>query len=141
MGPTTFHCHTTGIESKKQGGFPQCALIASIVNGDALQSSVPQVFHPRSKPGVLPPSRIRRVFVDANRPTQAYHGGSGFQNSESMRQWLRDLRRVLHTHRRNHVWILVMDCHSVHISLDILRYARRLGFLVVLVPGRMTWLL
>ena len=40
-GPTTFHCHTTGIEGKKQGGFPQCALIASIVSDDALQSNLP----------------------------------------------------------------------------------------------------
>ena len=141
VGPATFSGPNTSLGCKKQGGFPRCVLIASIVNDDALQPILPQVFLPRSKPGVFPPMKIRRVFADARPPTQAYHGGSGFQSAESMRQWLKDLRRVLHARRPTHPWILIMDCYSVHVSLETLRYARSLGFIVVLIPGRMTWLL
>ena len=141
VGPNKFECAMAGFESKKQRGFPRCALIAAIGNDNDLQSKLPQVFLPKSKPGVYPPENIRRVFSDARPPTQAYHGGSGYQNAESMHQWLKDLRCVLKRHRPNHVWILVMDCYSVHVSLIILRYALSLGFAVVLIPGRMTWLL
>ena len=141
VGPSAFDHAGNGHGNKKQCSFPRCALIASIVSDEALQSKLPQVFLPRSKPGVYPPLSVRRVFSDARTPVQAYHGGSGFQNADSMRQWLSDLRHVLRKERPNHMWILVMDCYSVHLSMESLKYAKVLGFCVVLIPGRMTWLL
>ena len=141
VAPAAFNVSETSVESKRQGGFPRCALIASIVNDDALQPKLPQVFLPKTRATFFPPKKIRGVFIDAGPPIRAYHGGSGFQSPASMRQWLRDLRHVLLAHRPNHEWVLVMDCYSVHTSRDVLRYARSLKFVVVLVPSRMTWLL
>ena len=141
VGPSAFDRTRAGHGCKKQRGLPRCALIASIVNDDALQSKLPQVFLPRSKPGVYPPRSIRNVIADAQPPVQAYHGGSGFQSADSMRQWLKDLRRVLLRERPDHIWVLVMDCYSVHVSMEALKYAKALRFVIVLIPGRMTWLL
>ena len=125
----------------RRRAYPRCSLLGCIANDHELQKHMPQVFLPKSDADKQPPQNIRDVFSSAEAPIEAWHGTSGFLSAAGAASFLTRLRNLIRRHRPHAKIIVVWDASMAHTNEKVLRHARRLGIRVVLVPGRLTWLL
>jgi hypothetical protein len=116
-------------------------LMGVVCDQPHLQPYLPQVFMPKYTQNRRPPVWARERFARQGFPFQYWHGTSGGSTPGTFRLWATSLRSAVHSFDPS-VWILlIMDCHSSHLDLETLRHLRRLGFLTVIIPAKLTWLL
>ena len=125
----------------RRRGIPRCSLIACAANDDELQRHLPQIFLPRGKEEQQPARPLRDVFVEAGAPLEAWHGTSGFLSIPGAICFLTRLRRCIRAVRPTCRIVLLWDASMAHTNPRVLRHAKRLGIVIILIPGRMTWLL
>lgn len=129
-----------GSELRKDAAMSRTSLIASICSDGDLQKFLPQVRLPRSKDGAVPSKHVISAFAAAGAPQIAWHGGQGWNTTQTMVWYLRELCKSVRLHRPGFAVVLVLDCCSVHISAQVLATAKRLDMHIVVIPARMTWL-
>ena len=127
--------------SCKSKSHPRCSVLASICDDSALQSSMPQIFLPRQRQGRPPSREMQGVFTAAGTPVEAWHGSSGFVTTECVLAYLTCVRRAVRRVRPEATIVLVFDTCGAHINARVFRKARLLGIYIILIPGRMTWVL
>ena len=120
---------------------PRCSVLGCITHDPELQKQLPQIFLPRRPAQQKPPQKIREVFSSAGLPIEAWHGTSGFLSAAGATCFLSRLRGVVRKHRPNARIVLFWDASVAHTNDKVLQHARRLHIEMVLVPGRLTWLL
>ena len=125
----------------RRPAYPRCSLLGCIANDQELQKHLPQIFLPKSDPDKRPPQTIRDVFSSAGSPIEAWHGTSGFLSAAGAAAFLTRLRTVVRRHRPAATIVVLWDASMAHTNDKVLQHARRLGIRIVLVPGRLTWLL
>ena len=125
----------------KQSPSARCSLMAAITDDAVLQSVLPQVFLPRRRKDRLPTQETKRVFAEAGSPIEAWHGSSGYVTTPVIIAYMTRLRRAVRQVRPNAVLVLVFDPCGAHVNARVFRHARCLGIHIILIPGRMTWLL
>ena len=96
---------------------------------------------PKYTQNAVPPQWAIDEFARQGFPFQFWHRTSGFATSRIMCEWALAVRSAVHSWRDD-VWIvLVLDCSTVHVDAATLQRFAHLGILVVLIPGKCTWLL
>ena len=116
-------------------------LLGLVCDQPDLQPLLPQVILPKYTQNAIPPQWAIDEFAQQGFPFQFWHRTSGFATSRIMCEWALAVRSAVHSWRDD-VWIvLVLDCSSVHVDAATLQRLAHLGLLVVLIPGKCTWLL
>jgi len=133
--------HLDNPAAAREKGRHRTTLMAVLASNSEIQEHLPQVVLTRTRRNHGPSRRIQKAHMEAKYPQEAWHGVAGWNNTELMILWLGRLRRKLDILGVQEPVILAMDCHSAHVAAKVLQHAQSLGFAVILVPARMTWLL
>jgi len=83
----------------------------------------------------------RAVLAAMVPPLRWLRGTSGWVNDASLCAILTDLRRTVRTARPDADLVIVWDAACQHLAAAVLAHARRLRVRLLIVPGRLTWLL
>lgn len=116
-------------------------LMGLICDQPNLQPYLPQVFMPKYTQNAQPPLHVREEMGRQGFPFQYWHGTGGSSTPRSFREWANTVRRTVHSFDPDIWMLLVMDCHSSHLDVNVVRHLHHLGFLVITVPAKLTWLL
>ena len=126
---------------KKNRANAKTTLVGVVADQGALQPYLPQVIMPKYTQKASPPAWLRASYAQQGFPLQYWHGTSGTSTPQTFIRWLSVVRSAVHSFNED-IWILlIMDCHSTHLDLRVLRHLGRLGILTVIVPAKLTWLL
>ena len=114
-------------------------LVGVISNRPGTQHLMPQVYIPNDE-------RLTRQEMNVycntlTEPVEVWRGYRGWVNSSCMKHLLTRYRRAVQSIDPNVILVLLLDSASQHISNDVLAHARRLRIVLVLIPGKLTWLL
>ena len=113
-------------------------LVAAISARPGLQHRFPQILIPND-------SKIthaeRDLYKALQFPIEVMLGQHGWVNSEVMKKLMTRYRRAVREIDPTARLVLLMDSASQHISNDVLKHAQWLGIIVLLIPGKLTWLL
>ena len=76
-----------------------------------------------------------------SQPTHVWRLASSWLDSCVFIVMLKILSRVLLRWKDTHLFVIVLDCASIHAHVDVIRSARALGLPLVFIPRHSTWLL
>lgn len=116
-------------------------LMGVVADQGALQSYLPQVIMPRYTQNARPPAWLRAAYARQGFPLQFWHGTTGASTPTTFRRWINVLRGAVHSFNSDAWILLIMDCHSSHLDLNVIQHLGRLGILTVIIPAKLTWLL
>ena len=116
-------------------------LLATVCDNRDLQPYLPQIVLARYTQNGTPPAPIVRACAQTGEPLEYWHRTSGFVTSALIKKWAVRVRSITHSFNPDAWILLVWDCSQTHLNVDVARYLRRLGILVILVPAKLTWLL
>ena len=122
-------------------GLPRTSLLAAICDGGSLQPVLPQLRLPKQVSEVPLSRPMRAAYSAASMPHMSMHGGTGWNNADSLVFWLRALRAAVRRAAPRRPLLVVMDDCSIHVCDRVLSECVRLELAVVIVPARMTWAL
>ena len=120
---------------------PRCTLLAAMAASETVQCHLPQFFLPKKRGEARPTKAVQQVFAETDGPIEAWHGSSGFVTTDVMLHYFTTLRRSVTRAVPGAVVVVVLDAAPVHLNRRVIRHARRLGLHLLIVPGRMTWML
>lgn len=120
---------------------PRTSLLAAVCNNAELQKLLPQIWIPRTPKGAMVSWRTRWKYFCVKRPQEIWMGTDGIVTGSLIRRWLTKLRSVVRAWNPAVRVVLAIDVCRAHISRDVVVHSRRLGFEVVFIPAKMTWLL
>ena len=113
-------------------------LVAAISARPGIQHRFPQILIPND-------SKIthaeRDLYKALQFPIEVILGEHGWVNSDVMKKLLTRYRRAVREIDPTARLVLLMDSASQHISNDVLKHAQWLGVILILIPGKLTWLL
>ena len=113
-------------------------LVAAISATPGVQHQLPQILIPND-------SKITRAERDLYKglqfPIEIILGQHGWVNGAVMKYLITRYRRAVRAINPSARLVLLMDSASQHISNDVLRHAQWLGVILILIPGKLTWLL
>ena len=121
--------------------YTKVTYVVVVCDAPALQPLLPQVILPRYSQNQRPPAHIMVALEQQGFPFEFWHGTRGVMTPTIVKAWATGLRRVINSFNEDAWTLLLMDCDSRHLCIDTVTHFRRLGFLVVPVPARLTWLL
>ena len=116
------------------------SLLGTVCNDSALQPHLPQVFLPSYTKHVRPPMEVLAENRRTRRPLEYWHHTNGWSSGRLIQRWLTRLRSVISTVRPGTWIILVLDCATSHLHADVLRHARRMGLLILIIPAGLTFI-
>ena len=122
-------------------GSRRCSLIAVICNSPELQQVLPQVILPRQRLKQQPRQAMKRMYAEMGAPIEAWHGSSGFADSNVLKMWLRTMAKCIRSKLGDVHILLTMDSAPAHLSQEVLQLAKKLDMHVALIPARCTWFL
>ncbi len=134
-------CGTSWTTQRPKPACPRATLIAAICSSANLQKMLPQIWLPRSERGKIPSARKRQTYAAASWPQEVWYGTDGNITSELMRTWLKKVRSVVRRWNPEAKIVLGVDVCRSHIDKGVVTLARSLGFEVIFIPARMTFLL
>ena len=115
-----------------------CTLVGTLASDPMAQEKMPQLFTPntigRKKAWATTKKHNTRSTVQINLDS------NGWMNIETMHLYLDMLAKVVKDLGKEKV-VLVMDCHTAHYSIEVLKKVRSLKWKVLLIPSKLTWLL
>lgn len=117
----------------------QSTLMAAMANDVDVQKNLPQVLMPNTT-GRKKKWLAASLKAAAVRNIKVFRDTCGWVTIEALAKYLKVLGKAVKDMGKEKV-VLVMDCHSTHYSLLTLRLLRRMGWQVLLVPAKLTWLL
>lgn len=116
-------------------------LMGLICDQPHLQPYLPQVFMPKYTQNARPPHGLTTLCAQQGFPLQFWHGTRGSTSPASFKRWATEIRKTVHSFDDD-LWILlVFDCHSSHLDITTVRHLHRLGFVTIVIPAKLTWLL
>ena len=114
-------------------------LAAFISSRPGTQQSMPQIFIPNhSRCTSLELSSLRQALEP---PIELWEHLTGWVTTDVMKRMLTRLRQVVRELDASATLVLLMDAASQHISKDVLLHARRLNIILIMILGKLTWLL
>ena len=116
-----------------------CTLMAAICNDPKIQEQLPQVLMPNIK-GRAKKWKAARLKSSEYPNVRILTNTGGWITIKSLLVYLEILKEMLHKLGVNKI-VLVMDCHSTHRSVKVLRKLRKMKWKVLFVPGKLTYLL
>ena len=129
------------VEHTKRMRTVPCTLLGTICSMKELQKSLPQVILPKYVNQKSPPERLKKAFAGNGAPIEAWHKTGGWNNTLTMKMWLKKIVACVTKYDPNLHIVLQLDCSSVHLNMDTLRCAKQLNITVLMVPARCTWVL
>ena len=113
-------------------------LVAAISARPGVQAMLPQIIIPND-------TRITRAerakYQELGAPLEIITGEHGWVNASVMKNLITRYRRAVRDIDPAARLVLLMDSASQHISNDVLRHAQSLNVVLILIPGKLTWLL
>ncbi len=128
-------------QCRRRTVLPRTSLIAAVCNDPSLQPGLPQIRLPRGRAGAVPRAVTSAMYAHARHPQEAWHGTDGNMTVVVMKMWLSKIKAAIHAWKSNARIVIVFDVCRQHVHTDVLRYARRLGLEILLIPAKLTWLL
>lgn len=117
------------------------ALLGVVCDNPELQPHLPQVILPKYQDGKNPPQHVQEHYEDMGYPIVALHGTTGWNTTQTMKDFLKRLRSAVQAYKRS-LWILlVLDNCPAHVCRELLLYCKSLGIILLLIPPSLTWLL
>lgn len=114
------------------------SLLGTACNDPALQPLLPQVFLPAYTKQARPTAEVLGEYRRTRSPLEYWHNTNGWSSARLIQRWLTRLRSIISSVRPG-VWIIVvLDCASSHLHADVLRHARRMGLLILIIPAQLT---
>jgi hypothetical protein len=106
---------------------------------EGVQHQLPQVFIPNW--GKLT-RREQQVYQNGLQPPiEVWRGFNGWVNDDAMKQLITCYRSAVRNIDPTATLVLLMDAASQHLSKAVLMHARRLNVMLVMIPGKLTYLL
>ena len=115
-----------------------CTLVSTIATDPVAQQSMPQFFTPNTKGR----KQVWRAAKKKNtHPNVRIHlDSTGWMTISTMKMYLDILAKVV-KHLGHEKVVLVMDCHTAHMAIEVLKKIAKLKWKVLLIPSKLTWLL
>ena len=113
-------------------------LVAAIAAKPGVRRHIPQILIPNDSKITV---AERSFYSSLQFPVEVMLGHHGWVNTEVMKKLLTRYRRAVRAIDAEARLVLLMDSASQHISNDVLRHAQMLGVVILLIPGKLTWLL
>ena len=114
------------------------SLLGTVCNDPVLQPHLPQVFLPSYSKHVDPPAEVLSEYRRTRAPLEYWHHTNGWSSWRIISRWLTRLRSVVSSVRPAAWVVIVLDCATSHLYADVLRHARRLSLLVLVIPAGLT---
>ena len=115
--------------------------IAAVCDSPRLQPLLPQVILPRYTQHARPPADMLNNYAGFGHPFEFWHGTAGATTSGIIKAWLTRLRSVISSFNDSAWIVVVMDCDTSHLAVQILAHMRRLSMIPLIIPAKLTWLL
>lgn len=115
-----------------------CTLIAAVSSDPEVLAFLPQVLMPKKEIHIRFWTQAARRGVPA--PAQILLHTSGWSTTESMIAYFELLKRALEGKTEKKI-VILMDCHPSHVSPHTLGWIRKQNWELMLIPGRLTFLL
>ncbi len=117
------------------------SLLAAVCDSAALQPHIPQVILVKYTQQAVPPRRLQESYASTGEPLEYWHGTGGWATTRIIKNWATRVRSLVHSFNPD-AWIVVIwDCSSTHLNMEVVLHMRRLGFLVIMLPAKLTGLL
>lgn len=114
-------------------------LAAFISSRPNTQQHMPQIFIPNQSRTTA--AEMTSLKTALKPPSELWENLTGWVTAEVMKNMLTRLRQVVRTVDATATLVLLMDAASQHISKDVLLHARKLNVVLIMIPGKLTWLL
>ena len=114
------------------------SLLGTVCSDASLQPYLPQVFLPSYSKHAIPPEEVLREYRRSRTPLEYWHDTNGWSSWKTIRRWLTRLRSIISSARPQAWIVVVLDCATSHLHAEVLRHARKLGLLVLLIPAGLT---
>ena len=115
------------------------SLLGTVCNDPMLQPHLPQVFLPSYSKHVNPPAEVLEEYGRTRAPLEYWHHTTGWSTSKIIQRYLTRLRSVISSARPAAWVVVVLDCAAPHLHDEVLRHARRLGMLILVIPAGLTF--
>ena len=114
-------------------------LVGIICADGASQKHLPQVFIPNCDR--ITKEELRQYIQTLQPPIEVWQGFHGWVNQDAMTQLLTRYRQIARQLHPGKQLVVIMDSASQHFSAKVLRHARNLNIILIMIPGKLTWLL
>ena len=115
--------------------------LAVVGDCPALQPLLPQVILPKFTQHETPPPAHLETYASLGYPFEFWHRSKGCATPRVFREWATRLRSVVRSFNDSAWIVLLLDCSTSHLCATTVAHLRRLGFIVVMIPAKLTWLL
>ena len=116
-----------------------CTFMAALCNDQDVQRVLPQVLLPNML-GRKKKWKHSEARKNAGPTIRVMENTTGWSTVASMKEYF-DLLEVVLTAMGKERVVIAMDVHSSHVSVQTLLHLRKKKWIVVLIPGKFTWLL
>ena len=106
-----------------------------------LQPLLPQVVLPKYTQNARPPQFVLDKYALFGFPFEFWHGTKGAVTPGIMQAWVTRIRSIVSSFNSDAWIVLLIDCSTSHLSVQTIAHFRRLGFIIVPIPAKLTWLL
>ena len=115
--------------------------LAVVSDCAGLQPLLPQVILAKYTQHAAPPLDTQATYTRFGHPFEFWHRSRGAVTPGIFKRWATRVRSVVNTYNEA-AWIVVLlDCATCHLTTDTMGHLRRLGYIVVMIPAKLTWLL
>ena len=114
-------------------------LLGTVCSDPVLQPHLPQVILPAYTQNARPPEAVLAEYRRTRRPLEYWHNTNGWSTARHVMRWLTRLRSIISSVRPSTWIIVVLDCATAHLNADVLRHARRLNLLILIIPAGLTF--
>ena len=117
------------------------SVLGVICSDPAIQPHLRQLILPKFQGKKSPPAYIQDLYAQIGYPAVVVHGTTGWNADKPFHLFLLELRKVVYAVDPEMWILLILDNCRVHVNRKNLMYMRTLGFVVLIIPARLTWLL
>ena len=116
-----------------------CTLAGCLASQAEVQAHLPQIFFPNLL-GRVRKWKKAKAALHKKGNVQIDLDSNGWMTGECMLRYVTAIAKIIKDMKFQKV-VFVMDCHSAHLPLAVLKKLRKLKWKVLLIPSKMTWLL
>ena len=122
-------------------GFSCTTLVAVVCDCPSLQPLLPQIILSRYTQNAALPAARQAQNRACGFPFEFWNGTAGRMTPTIFRNWATRLRQAVGSFNPGAWIVLILDCSTCHLDRASVVHMRRLGFIVIFIPAKMTWLL
>ena len=115
--------------------------LAVVADCPELQPLLPQVILPKYTQHAVPPPAHLATYASIGFPFEFWHRSQGCATPRIVRDWATRLRSVVRSFNNTAWMVLLLDCSTTHLCVETVQHLSRLGYIVVVIPSKLTWLL